>query len=111
MNQKTEAVMISNGFETASFRSVQLSDDEIDAHTMLFFMEERQRQQVLGRFPSANITNTFVLSEYVGDELEIMDPYGGTLQTYGICFELLKTAVQRLSDLLLEDDAYGRKET
>ena len=103
LNQKTEAVMVSNGITLEGFVSEQLLDEEIDQDTMLFVMEERQRQQVISKFPSATEDNTFLLSEYVGDELEIMDPYGGTLQTYGICFEVLRTSIQKLSDRILEE--------
>ncbi len=103
LNQKTEAVMVSNGITLEGFVSEQLSDEEIDQDTMLFTMEERQRQQVLSKFPSATEENTFLLSEYVGDELEIMDPYGGTLQTYGICFEVIRASIQKLSDRILEE--------
>lgn len=103
LNQKTEAVMVSNGITLEGFVSEQLSNEEIDQDTQLFVMEERQRQQVLAKFPAATEENTHLLSEYVGDELEIMDPYGGTLQTYGICFEVLRATIQKLSDRILEE--------
>lgn len=103
LNQKTEAVMVPNGITLEGFASEQLKDEEIDQDTLLFAMEERQRQQVIAKFPAATEENTHLLSEYVGDELEIMDPYGGTLQTYGICFEVLRATIQKLSDRILEE--------
>ena len=42
----------------------------------------------------------FVLSQYVGDELEILDPYGGTLQSYGLCYESLRATLKKLVRLL-----------
>ena len=42
----------------------------------------------------------FVLSQYVGDELEILDPYGGTLQSYGLCYESLRATLKKLVKLL-----------
>ncbi len=107
LNQKTEAVMVSNGLAVEGFVSQQLSDSEIEQDTMLFAMEERQRRQIISRYPSATEENTHLLSEYVGDELEIMDPYGGSLQTYGICFEVIRSSVQKLSDKILEEKTYG----
>ncbi len=44
--------------------------------------------------------NVHVLTELVGDELEIMDPYGGTLQSYGICYETLSKSVRKLAAML-----------
>lgn len=107
LNQKTEAVMVSNGMAVEGFVSKELTDSEIRQDTMIFVMEERQRSRVIARFPSATEDNVFLLSAYVGDELEIMDPYGGTLQTYGICFEVLRQTVQKLSDRILEEKTYG----
>ena len=69
---------------------------------MIFAMDERQRQQILHRFSSANDENTFLLSSYVGDDLEVMDPYGGNLQVYGICYEVIRLSVQKLADILME---------
>ena len=46
------------------------------------------------------INESFVLSDFVGDELEIIDPYGGTLQTYGICYELMKKTIQKLLTMM-----------
>ncbi|MBR1627729.1 MAG: threonylcarbamoyl-AMP synthase [Lachnospiraceae bacterium] len=107
MNQKTEAVMVSNGLSVEGFVSKQLKDSEIEQDTMLFAMEEAQRKRIIARFPSATEKNTYLLSSYVGDELEIMDPYGGNLQTYGICFEVIRSSVQKLSDKILEEKTYG----
>ena len=102
LNQKTEAVLISNGITLEGFTSVALSNDEINGDTMIFAMDERQRQQILHRFSSANDENTFLLSSYVGDDLEVMDPYGGNLQVYGICYEVIRLSVQKLADILME---------
>ncbi len=105
LNQKTEAVMVSNGLPTQGYVSAQLQDSEITPSTMIVAMEERDRRQVIAKFPSANENNTVVLSEFVGDELEIMDPYGGNLQAYGICFEVIRSSVQKMADILSEEGA------
>jgi protein-tyrosine phosphatase len=63
-------------------------------------MEKAQQARLIDKIEAANEENTFVLSEYVGDELEIMDPYGGTLQTYGLCFEVMKNAIKKLINML-----------
>ncbi len=102
MNQKTEAVLISNGISCGDYMSAQILDTEITEGTIVFCMEEDQRARLMASLPSADETNVFVLSSFVGDELEILNPYGGTLQTYGLCFELLKTTIQKLADRLNE---------
>ena len=100
LNQKTEAVMISNGIEVTDFQSEQFSDADVDDETIIFTMEETQRQKLLDHYERATEENTFVVSTFVGEELEIMDPYGGTLQTYGICFESLKATLEKVASKL-----------
>ncbi len=102
LNQKAEAVLISNGIQCSDYMSAQLTDEEITDGTVIFCMEEDQRARLLSSLENATEDNTFVLSSFVGDELEILNPYGGTLQTYGLCFELLKNTVQKLADRLNE---------
>ena len=53
---------------------------------MVFTMESSQRERIIESFADIDPEQVFVLSQYVGDELEILDPYGGTLQSYGLCY-------------------------
>ncbi len=100
LNQKTEAVMISNGITVNDYQAKELLDSEITDDTIIFVMEEAQRQKVLERFEHATEENTFVLTSFVDEELEIIDPYGGTLQTYGICFEMLRSTLTKVVEKL-----------
>lgn len=45
-----------------------------------------------------------VLTELVGDELEILDPYGGSLQSYGLCYETMRKTIIKLVKLLNEGE-------
>ena len=80
----------------------QLKDEEIKQGTFIFTMKESHRQRVINDYAGANETNTFVLSSFVGEELEIMDPYGGNLQVYGICLEALGSTLEELPEKLKE---------
>lgn len=100
LNQKAEAVLAANGLAPENFTSRQLKDEEITDRTVIFTMDAKQREDVISGWASASADNTFVLSSYVGEELETMDPYGGTVQTYGLCFEMLKGSLQKLVSML-----------
>lgn len=104
MNQKAEAVMISNGVSVEGYVSTQLSEDDMDEDTLVLTMEHSQRQKVLDTYENASEENVFVLTELVGDELEIMNPYGGTLQSYGLCYETLRQTIKKLVKLLNENE-------
>ena len=105
LNQKTEAVMISNGITLEEFTSKKLENEEIIEDTLIFAMEESERKKIIRDFENATEENTFLLSDFVGDELEIMDPYGGTLQTYGICFEVIKNSIEKMKDKISVKEA------
>ena len=104
LNQKAEAVMISNGTNLEGYMSSQFGEEDIDDDTLILTMEAQQRQKILDRFSTARPENVQVLTELVGDELEILDPYGGTLQSYGLCYETLSKSIRKLVKLLNEGE-------
>lgn len=100
INGKAEAVLISNGITLENFTSCQLSNEDINENTLVLTMEEKQRQKILELYESATAENVYVLTGFVGDELEILDPYGGTLQSYGLCYETLRKSIKKLLKII-----------
>ena len=100
LNQKAEAILISNGLEEKDYRARQIADREITDETIIFTMEESQRVKIINELDHATEENTFVLSTFVGDELEILDTYGAPLQSYGLCFEVIKRSVEKALERL-----------
>lgn len=96
MNGKAEAVLISNGINLDNFTSKPLKNSEISENTLVFTMERTQKEKVLSHYANAKAENVHVLTDYVGDELEIIDPYGGSLQSYGLCYETLRKSIKKL---------------
>ena len=104
MNQKAEAVLISNGINTEAFTSKQLDIEEVTENTIILTMESSDRDKVLELYPEISPEHVYVLSEFVGDELEILDPYGGALQNYGLCYESLRMTIKKLVKILNEGE-------
>jgi protein-tyrosine-phosphatase len=75
-------------------------DSDFSENTLVITMEESQRQKILSEYTNATEENTRLLNELVGDELEVMDPYGGSVQTYGLCYEVLKASIEKLMRVL-----------
>ncbi len=100
LNQKAEAVLISNGLDLTDYSTKQLMESDFTEDTLVITMESVQRQKILTEYQNATEENTRLLNELVGDELEIMDPYGGPIQTYGLCFEVLKVSIEKLMRVL-----------
>ena len=104
MNQKAEAILISNGIHLEEYTSVQFQEKELTENTLVLAMEQSQRAKVLEMCPEATEEQVQVLTDFVGDELEIMDPYGGTLQAYGLCYETLRKSIKKLVKKLNEGE-------
>ncbi len=100
LNQKVEAVLISNGITLENYMSSQLEEEDFAKDTLIIVMGNSDKQKILDMFENAILENVQVLTELVGDELEIMDPYGGTLQAYGICYETLSKSIRKLAAIL-----------
>lgn len=100
MNGKAEAVLISNGISLENFTSKQLKNSDILDNTLIFTMERSQKEKVLAHYSNATTENVYVLTDFVGDELEIIDPYGGSLQSYGLCYETLRKSIKKLVKII-----------
>jgi protein-tyrosine phosphatase len=103
MNQKAEAVLISNGINMEDFVSCQLTEEDLTEDTLVLTMESVQRDRILEQYENADPERVQVLTEYVGDELEILNPYGGELPAYGLCYETLRKSIKKLVKILNEE--------
>ena len=104
MNQKAEAVLISNGVNLEGFTATQLSEEDITEDTVIFTMERVHRDRLFETFSNVNPEHVFVLNEFVGDELEILDPYGSPLASYGLCYETLRKTIKKLVKIINEGE-------
>ena len=103
MNGKAEAVLISNGIALENFTSKELKNEELTENTLILTMERSQREKVLSHYENTHVENVYVLTDFVGDELEILDPYGGSLQSYGLCYETLRKSIKKLVKILNQE--------
>ena len=98
LNQKAEAVMISNGIALENYMSSQLEPIDFGDTTLILTFDQAAKEKVLEMEGAQNVE---VLT---GDELEILDPYGAELVTYGICYETLSNTIHKLAELLNEEN-------
>lgn len=104
LNQKVSAVLISNGINLEGYMSRQLTAEDVDAHTLVLVMEEKHISPVLAIIGEDKLSQVQVLTTLVGEELEIMDPYGAPLPSYGLCFESLSKTIKKLAAWLNEQE-------
>lgn len=104
LNQKAEAILISNGINMTEKMSSQLREEDLSPDNLILTMEAEQKEKILKDYAGAADANVEVLTELVGDELEILNPYGGILQSYGLCYETLNKTIQKLVNLINGDE-------
>ncbi|GFI29301.1 MAG: phosphotyrosine protein phosphatase [Lachnospiraceae bacterium] len=104
LNQKTEAVLISNGISTEHQMSKQLMEEDLQPEHLIIAMESAQKQKILEEYKDSLKAEVEVLTDLTGDELEILNPYGGTLQSYGLCYETLNKTIKKLVNLINEGE-------
>lgn len=102
LNQKASAVMISNGINMEGYMSEQLAAEDAEENTLFIVMEANEIPQVLAIIGEDKLPQVQVLTALVGEELEIMDPYGAPLPSYGLCFESLSKTIKKLAVWLNE---------
>lgn len=102
LNQKAEAVLASNGLYLKYYLSQKLTSEDLTEDTLVIVMEREQKEKLLSMFPETE--NVEVLTELTGDELEIMNPYGAPLTSYGLCFETLSITLKKLNALMNEGE-------
>ncbi|WP_294784529.1 phosphotyrosine protein phosphatase [uncultured Eubacterium sp.] len=107
LNQKAEAVMISNGITLENYTSSQLESTDFGETTLILTFDQTSKEKVLEMKGAQNVE---VLTDLTGDELEILDPYGAELVTYGICYETLSNSIHKLAEILNEEHDRSKNE-
>lgn len=102
INPKAEAVLVSHSLTMKHHVSELLTEDDFDDRTLILTIDRRQCARLLEDFPDAE--NVFALADYIQADAEVEDPYGGSLQEYGMCFEKLEQQVKRVAKILLTEE-------
>ena len=92
--------MISNGIALENYRSSQLEQNDFGDTTLILTFDQAAKEKVLEMEGAQNVE---VLTDLTGDELEILDPYGAELVTYGICYETLSNTIHKLAEVLNDE--------
>lgn len=92
--------MISNGIALENYMSSQLEPTDFGDTTLILTFDQAAKEKVLEMEGAQNVE---VLTDLTGDELEILDPYGAELVTYGICYETLSNTIHKLAEVLNDE--------
>ncbi|MGI6007552.1 MAG: phosphotyrosine protein phosphatase [Ruminococcus sp.] len=102
MNQKAEAVLISNGYSVADHTARQLTQQDIGDDVLILTMEDAQKAKIWENYESAR--NVHTLTEYIRLRGELSPLYGEPLKEYGKCYEILEKLLDSLVVQLNEEE-------
>ncbi|GAB4472632.1 MAG: low molecular weight protein arginine phosphatase [Anaerolineales bacterium] len=80
-SQKTLQVLSERGIDLSVHRSQQIDRYLMEQFDLILVMEHRHKHVLQSQYPQF-ASKVYLLSEMVGEETEIDDPVGGTLEDY-----------------------------
>lgn len=95
-NQKIQEIVRKQGMSLEDYRAEPLKGTEFSENTLILTFNAASKQRVYDHFP--NVTNVYMLREYVGEVGDIRLPLGGNIEEY----EAVCKVVDRVTDSLLE---------
>ena len=92
-------VMEESGLCLLSHRATVVSDELLDSAELVLTMTDSHRAVLLSDYPKAR-DMVFTLSEYIGDEADVADPFGGDVEEYRACAAQIKDMLLRVVEKL-----------
>jgi protein-tyrosine phosphatase len=100
INPKAEIVLKKHDLEINNHISKGLKESEIDENTLILTMTNTHKRKIQNTYPNA--VNVFTIKEYVGENGDVVDPYGGSLVEYEECYielaRLVKKTVYKINE-------------
>ena len=100
INPKAEVVLNNHNLSVKEHTARQLEKEDIDDSTLVLTMSEALKIEVIQEY--SDIKDLYALPEFVGENGDVVDPYGGTLAEYEACFtelvRLVKKTVYKINE-------------
>lgn len=100
INPKAEIVLKKHDLEINNHISKGLKESEIDENTLILTMTNTHKRKIQNTYPNA--VHVFTIKEYVGENGDVVDPYGGSLVEYEECYielaRLVKKTVYKINE-------------
>jgi protein-tyrosine-phosphatase len=90
--------------------SMQLQQEELKEGTLVLTMTFSEKVTFLEQYQHEDV---YTLGEFVGEDTDIMDPYGGEEEQYEKCYDDIARRVRKVIQILKEeggktDDSIGK---
>ncbi len=88
-----------NGLSLEDHVSKQITEEDINESDVIFTMTGAHKQMIASVCNRLN-KPVFTLAEFTGHSEDISDPYGGSLEVYERCFDMLKEYITEAADII-----------
>jgi protein-tyrosine-phosphatase len=88
-----------NGLSLEEHVSRQITEDDINESDIIFTMTGAHKQMIASVCNRLN-KPVFTLAEFTGHNEDISDPYGGSIEVYEKCFDMLKEYIGEAAEII-----------
>lgn len=100
--EATKGLLIKEGIDVSNHRSQAITDAVINESDIILVMEKLHEERMLKLFPQIK-NKLFLLKEFAkikDNQLDISDPIGKSEEFYAQTFNVIKEAIERISDII-----------
>lgn len=101
-NQKAEMVVENHNLSLDNHVATPLSAEDLQGNVLVLCMTFSQKLKVAEEYGLTE--NLFTIKEFVGEEGDVIDPYGGNMLDYEECFSELSRLIKK-SIIKLNEEA------
>lgn len=101
-NQKAEMVVENHNLSLDNHVATPLSGEDMQGNVLILCMTFAQKLKIAEEYGISD--NLFTIKEFVGEEGDVIDPYGGNMLDYEECFSELSRLIKK-SIIKLNEEA------
>lgn len=102
-NEKVEMILYNHGMETKEKVALQLKPEDFGDDVLVLTMAFGDKLKIIEDYGVSE--NVYTLKEFIGNDDELLDPYGEELDIYEACYQDMYLALEEVKRKLEQPDA------
>lgn len=104
-NEKTLMILYNHGMETTATTAVKLSEEDLSGKVLVLTMTFADKLSIIEDYGFQG--PVYTLKEYIGNDDELLDPYGEEIDIYEACFQDMFSVMEEVKKrFVLENEQY-----
>ena len=101
-NQKAELILYNHGLEINSKSAIQLQPEELEGRVLVLTMTFADKLKIIEDFGFEG--DVYTLKEYIGNDDELLDPYGEEIDVYEACYQDIYSVIEQVRTIFLKQN-------